>query len=258
MSDRRRFTLLGIPIDVVNLAGAVERIAALLADGGTHQVVTVNPEFLVAARNRPAFATVLRGAALATPDGIGVVLAARLRGVRLRSRVTGSDLLPLLARRGAAEGWRFFLLGAAPGVAEQAATALQTVAPGLRIAGAWAGSPRPEDEPGILERLRAARPDILLVAYGAPAQDLWLARNLPRTTARIGIGVGGTFDFLAGVKPRAPRLLRRAGLEWLYRLWREPSRAGRILAAVPVFALLVAHNYLAYCVLRATGAGDGD
>lgn len=254
--SRRRFTLLGVPIDVVDLPGAVERIAELMASGGPHQVVTVNPEFLVAARCRPAFAAVLRRAALATPDGSGVVLAARLRGVRLAGRVTGSDLLPLLARRAAAEGWRLFLLGAAPGVAERAAAALQAQAPGLTIAGCFAGSPSPADEPAILARLRAARPDLLLVAYGAPAQDLWLARNLARTPARAGIGVGGTFDFLAGVKPRAPARLRRAGLEWLYRLWREPQRARRILAAVPVFALLVAQEYLAYCVLNHTGAGD--
>lgn len=255
---RRCFTLLGVPIDVVDLPGAVERVAELMASGGAQQVVTVNPEFLVAARCRPAFAAVLRRAALATPDGIGVVLAARLRGVRLAGRVTGSDLLPLLARRAAAAGWRLFLLGAPPGVAERAAAALREQAPGLVVAGCFAGSPSQAEEPAILERLRAARPDLLLVAYGAPAQDLWLARNLARTPARVGIGVGGAFDFLAGAKPRAPAVLRRAGLEWLYRLWREPWRARRILAAVPVFTLLIAQEYLAYCVLKNTGAGDGN
>jgi N-acetylglucosaminyldiphosphoundecaprenol N-acetyl-beta-D-mannosaminyltransferase len=250
-------TVLGVPIAPVDLDEAVERITRLMAAGGHHQVVTVNPEFLVAARYRPDFGAVLRRAALATADGVGVVLAARLQGTPLRGRVTGTELVLALARRAATEGWRLFLLGAAPGVAERAAEALAREVGGVRIVGTFAGSPRPEDEATILARLGSAQPDLLFVAYGAPAQELWLARNLARTTAVVGIGVGGAFDFLAGVKPRAPRRLQRLGLEWLYRLWREPWRARRMLA-LPAFVALILRGILARRLLARSYTGEVD
>ncbi len=250
-------TVLGVPIAPVDLDEAVEWITRLMAAGGHHQVVTVNPEFLVAARYRPDFGAVLRRAALATADGVGVVLAARLQGTPLRGRVTGTELVLALARRAATEGWRLFLLGAAPGVAERAAEALAREVGGVRIVGTFAGSPRPEDEATILARLGSAQPDLLFVAYGAPAQELWLARNLARTTAVVGIGVGGAFDFLAGVKPRAPRLLQRLGLEWLYRLWREPWRARRMLA-LPAFVALILRGILARRLLGRSYTGEVD
>jgi len=250
-------TVLGVPIAPVDLDEAVEWITRLMAAGGHHQVVTVNPEFLVAARYRPDFGAVLRRAALATADGVGVVLAARLQGTPLRGRVTGTELVLALARRAATEGWRLFLLGAAPGVAERAAEALAREVGGVRIVGTFAGSPRPEDEATILARLGSAQPDLLFVAYGAPAQELWLARNLARTTAEVGMGVGGAFDFLAGIKPRAPRLLQRLGLEWLYRLWREPWRARRMLA-LPAFVALILRGILARRLLGRSYTGEVD
>lgn len=249
--------ILGVPIAAITLPEALARIGALIKSGGSHQVVTVNPEFLVAARYRPDFAATLRGAALATADGAGVVLAGRLLGAPFRGRVTGTDLAVALAQRCAAQGWGMFLLGAAPGVAEQAAQALRRTAPDLRIVGIWSGSPRVADEPEILARVQAAQPDILLVAYGAPAQDLWLSRNLARTPARVGIGVGGAFDYLAGVKPRAPALMQRAGLEWVYRLYREPWRARRMLA-LPAFGALIAREFLARRLLQANRTGEGN
>lgn len=248
-------TVLGIPIAPVDRAGAVERVVALMASGGHHQVVTVNPEFLVAARYRPTFAAILRRAALATADGVGILLAARLQGTPLQGRVTGTDLVVDLAQRAAELQWGIFLLGAAPGVAERAAETLRLGVPGVRVVGVWAGSPRADDEADILRRLAVARPDVLLVAYGAPAQELWLARNLAQTPAIIGIGVGGAFDFLAGVKPRAPQVLQRAGLEWLYRLLQEPWRARRMLA-LPAFVALVARDVLAQRLRRRSRAGD--
>jgi len=126
---------------------------------------------------------------------------------------------------------------------------------GVRIVGVWSGSPHEDDEAEILRRLAVARPDVLLVAYGAPAQELWLARNLEQTSAVVGIGVGGAFDFLAGVKPRAPQVLQRAGLEWLYRLWREPWRA-RSMLALPAFVALVGRDMLAHRLLRRSRTGD--
>jgi N-acetylglucosaminyldiphosphoundecaprenol N-acetyl-beta-D-mannosaminyltransferase len=231
----RRLSILGVAIDDVTEEQALARIATFITAGGPHQIVTVNPEFVMEARHNVAFRATLAAADLATPDGIGLLLVARWRGTPLRGRVTGVELTNLVAAEGARRGWSVFLLGAAPGVAERAAAALQARYSGLRIAGCYAGSPGPEDEPGIRSLILAARPDVLLVAYGHPAQDLWIARNQPHVRVPVAIGVGGVFDYLAGVAPRAPGWMRRLGLEWLYRLARQPRRWRRILTAVPLF-----------------------
>jgi len=230
--------ILGIPVHDVTLDEAVEQAAVWVREGGFHQIATVNPEFVMAARRDPAFRAVLEGADLCLPDGVGITLAARYLGRPLRERVAGVDLVEALAARAAREGWRLFLLGAAPGVADRVASVLTARYPGLTVAGTHAGSPRREEEEDIVRRVRDARSDILLVAYGAPAQDLWLARNLARTGAKVGVGVGGAFDYIAGVVPRAPRWMRRAGLEWLYRLIRQPWRWRR-QRVLPLYALLV-------------------
>ncbi len=231
--------ILGIAIDDLLEAEAVERIAAFIAAGGVHQVSTANPEFIMEARRNPAFRQVLQQAALVTPDGFGVLLAAHWLGTPLRGRVTGVELTERIAAHAATAGWRLFLLGAAPGVAEAAATVLQDRYPGLQIAGCFAGTPQPRHEPFLRQFIAAARPDILLVAYGHPAQDLWIARNQPSLAVPVAIGVGGTFDYLGGRVPRAPACLRRLGLEWLYRLARQPRRWRRILIAVPYFMWVV-------------------
>ncbi|GCE14279.1 WecB/TagA/CpsF family glycosyltransferase [Tengunoibacter tsumagoiensis] len=202
------------------------------------QIITVNPEFVMAAQRNSDFLTCINQAALVVPDGIGIVWAARYLGRPTPERVTGVDTVVALARRCAEAGYRLYLLGAAPGVAEIAASRLQELAPGLQIAGTYAGSPAASEEETILERISNARADILLVAYGAPAQDLWIKRNLSRLPVAIAIGVGGTFDFLAGRQQRAPHWMQRAGLEWLYRLYREPWRWRRMLS-LPLFVIQV-------------------
>ncbi len=229
---------MGAPIHDVTMAETLALIAQWIDAGGVHQIATVNPEFLMKARRDPDFRATLQRAALCIPDGIGVLWAARMRGKKLRERVAGSDLVPLLSAEAARQGWRVFYLGAAPGVAEKAAAILAARHPGLNVVGCYAGSPAPEEEDDIVARVRAAQANILLVAYGAPKQDLWLDRNLARTGAAVGIGVGGSFDFIAGVSRRAPRWIQRLGLEWLDRLVREPWRWRRQLA-LPHFAWLV-------------------
>ncbi len=231
-------TLMDVPIHDVTMEETVGWITRWIAGGGAHQIATVNPEFLIRAREQGDFRAVLHQAALCIPDGIGILWAARLRSGHLRERVAGSDLVPRIAREASDRGWRVFFLGAAPGVAEKAASVLAARYTGLQVAGCYAGSPALEDEEAIVRRVRSAHTDLLLVAYGAPRQDLWLARNLERTQAAVGVGVGGSFDFLAGVSRRAPRGVQRLGLEWLYRLIQEPWRWRRQLA-LPWFAWLV-------------------
>jgi N-acetylglucosaminyldiphosphoundecaprenol N-acetyl-beta-D-mannosaminyltransferase len=232
----RRVAILGVAVDDVVEDEAVALADAMIRAGGPHQICTVNPEFVMEARRNPGFAAVLANADLCTPDGFGLLLAARYLGAPLRGRVTGVELTGRLAALAAARGYSMFLLGAAPGVAEQAAAVLAARNPGLRIAGAFAGSPAPRHEPFLRQLIAAARPDILLVAYGHPRQDLWIAGNQPRLGVPVAVGVGGVFDYLAGRVPLAPQWMRRLGLEWLYRLLRQPRRLPRILDAVPRFA----------------------
>ncbi|MBX5448536.1 MAG: WecB/TagA/CpsF family glycosyltransferase [Thermogemmatispora sp.] len=241
----RSVSVLGVRIDRVTqeeaLAFIEEQIRRRRASGNCLpccQIVTVNPEFVMEAQRNPAFRRAINEAALNVPDGIGVVWATRYLGQPAPERITGTDLIPALAERCAAHGYRLYLLGAAPGVAEATAARLCARFPGLQIAGTYAGSPDPAEEEAILQRLAAAQADLLCVAYGAPAQELWIWRNLSRLPVAVAMGVGGAFDFLSGRKKRAPRAWQRLGLEWLYRLYREPWRWRRMLA-LPRFALVV-------------------
>lgn len=247
--------ILGVRVHCVDFEQTLEQLAQWI-DGGAlqeertgrteqplsqskiRQVCTVNPEFIMQARRDPTFADVLRQADLCVPDGIGVLWAARRQGVHLRERVTGSDGIYRICQRAAERGWRIYLLGAAEGVAEAAADRLMTLYPGLQIVGAYSGSPRAEAWPEIYRRLQRAQPDILFVAYGHPHQDLWIAQHRQELPANVALGVGGAFDFVAGVTLRAPRRLQQWGLEWLYRLMQQPWRWRRMMA-LPLFSLLV-------------------
>ncbi len=231
--------ILGVRVDDLTLETSIARITSMMAADRLHHVVTVNPEFIMEARTNPQFAAVLDRADLAVPDGFGLLVATQLRGAPLRERVPGVELVQALAAASARYGWRVFLLGAAPGVAEAAAAALVGANPGLPIAGCYSGAPHPTEAAAIVAVIAAARADVLLVAFGSPQQDLWIATHGPATGARLGIGVGGAFDYLAGVVPRAPGWLRRLGLEWLYRLIMQPQRWRRIVRAVPLFLLAV-------------------
>jgi len=231
-------SILGVTVHDVTMDEAVAIIGEFAASGSFHHVVTVNPEFVMEARRNAAFAAVLNTADLAVPDGIGILWAARRRGHPLRERVAGVDLVERIAELAARQGLSIYFLGAAPGVAEAAARRLTLSFPGLITAGTYAGSPRPEHDQAILDRLAAARPDILLVAYGAPQQDLWIRRNRDRLGVAVAMGVGGALDFLSGKARRAPLWMRRMGLEWLHRLMRQPWRWRRMLA-LPAFAWAV-------------------
>ena len=202
------------------------------------QVCTVNPEFIMEARRHPAFGRALAAADLCTPDGVGVLWAARLAGVRLDERVTGSDGIYRLCERAAAQGWRVFFLGAATGVAARAAAQLTRLYPNLRVAGTYTGSPAQADWPQIRQQLAAAQTDLLFVAYGHPRQDIWIHQHRAELPVSVALGVGGAFDFVAGVTRRAPLWMQRLGLEWLFRLIRQPWRWRR-MTTLPLFALLV-------------------
>jgi N-acetylglucosaminyldiphosphoundecaprenol N-acetyl-beta-D-mannosaminyltransferase len=234
-----RVDILGVGFDRVDLSSAVERVAQRYNAGERTFVITANPEFVMLARNDRELAATARAADLVVADGTGILVASRLLGDALPGRVPGRHLVPALLARLAPLGAPAFLLGATPGVAESAAEALMRRQPSLRVAGAYAGSPAPAEDDGIRERIRASAPSVLLVAYGMPAQEQWIARNLPALpSVRVAIGVGGVFDQLAGRVRLPPSIVHAVGLEWLWRLAFEPRRWRR-QRVLPLFAALV-------------------
>ncbi|MCX7780071.1 MAG: WecB/TagA/CpsF family glycosyltransferase [Negativicutes bacterium] len=220
------------------MAEAVTRCERFILDGQPHLVATANAEMLMLAQEDEELADILRQADLVVPDGAGVVWAARQQGQPLPERVAGFDLVQRLLELAAAKAYSVYMLGGAPGIAQQAAARAKTLYPGLHVAGINDGYFSPEQEDTILSAIREAKPHILLVALGVPRQEKWIVRHRQELKTPLAIGVGGTFDVMAGAVARAPLWMQNSGLEWLYRLLLQPSRAKRMLA-LPRFALRV-------------------
>ena len=236
-----RTDVLGVAFDDVAMDEAVDRALAMLEEDGPHLVVTPNPEIVQRAKQDPEFAQILARAHLVIPDGIGVIYAAKILGRPLKGRVPGIDFAAALLGRAAGMGKRLYLLGAAPGVAEQAAVNLQASYPGLVVCGAHDGYFQ-EDGP-VADAIRAARADIVFVCLGFPKQEKWIAANGEAAGARLYIGLGGSLDVFAGKVERAPESFQKLGLEWLYRLIRQPSRIGR-MSKLPLFLVSAAGERL--------------
>ena len=220
---------------------AVQAGAKLLEEDKFHYVVTPNPEFILAAGKDEEFRRVLNSADLVLADGIGVVYSAKIKGTPLKGRVPGiefaADMLSCLSQRGG----RLYLLGAKPGVAEEAGRRIAEQYPGVTLCGAQDGYF--QDEEAALLKVAAARPDLLFVCLGAPKQEKWMARWGRHTGARLAIGLGGALDIFAGRAERAPESWRKLGLEWAYRLKKEPQRAGR-MAKLPLVLVKAAGERL--------------
>ncbi len=227
------------------------------------QVVTVNPEFIMEAQRNKKFRDVINEGALRLVDGFGIVCAAKfLFGPALPvPRVTGVSSVWMLAEMCAKTNRKMYLLGAGSGIAEKTAKVLREKFPALVIAGAEEGLPKKSASGSehetraqeIVNRINVSGADVLLVAFGAPKQELWIADNLFRLAGvRIALGVGGSFDYISGAVPYAPAWLRKSGLEWLYRLIQQPHRAGRILTAVIRFPLAVIYWRLTHSTSHIT------
>ena len=236
---RDRVDILGVGFDRVGLTAAAELIASRHAAGQRTFVITANPEFIMLARRHQDLAELARAADLVVADGTGVLVASRILGDPLPGRVPGRLLVDAVLGRLGRTGASVFFLGAGPGVAERAAATAAKRFPGLQPVGAYAGSPDGGTDVAIATRIAQAAPRVLLVAYGMPSQERWIARNLSRLgSVRVAIGVGGVFDQLAGRVRLPPRLVHALGFEWLWRLVFEPRRWRR-QRVLPVFVALV-------------------
>ena len=229
-----RIDILGVGFDDVTVRQALSMAGDVISGGENTYIVTPNPEIVWSARRDEGLRKALAGAGLVLADGIGIILAARILGTPIKEKIPGIDFAESLLAILAKSGGGVFLLGAKPGIAEEAGRRLAAAYPGLVVKGAADGY-FTEDEP-VIRQINDACPELLLVGLGSPKQEMWMAENLGRLDARLCIGVGGSLDVYAGASMRAPESMQRLGLEWLYRLIREPRRIKRMIK-LPLFVL---------------------
>lgn len=226
--------ILGVKVDTDNYDELIKKLFTRIDNKEKSLVVAINPEKLMKAKEDQSLKDLLNRAEFQIPDGIGVILASKLNKGNIKSRVTGIDMMDRIVREAARTGKSIFLYGAKPGVAESAAEALKFTYASLQIAGTQDGYEK--DNEKVLQKINEAKPDILFVAMGSPRQEEWIEANRDKLYPSLYQGVGGSFDVLAGNVKRAPEFFQKTGLEWFYRLAKEPSRLKRQLA-LPVFLI---------------------
>ncbi len=230
--------VLGVPFDAVTMEQAVAKAKKMLAEEGQHFICTPNPEIVMEAQKDKDLMNILHEADMVIPDGIGVVWASRYSEIRLKERVAGYDLTQNLMAELAATGETFYFFGGAPGVASAAARMMMKKYPGLKVVGVHNGYFDEKEEKKIIQDIKTKSPSILLVGLGAPKQEKWIYDNIRLVGAKVAIGVGGSFDVMAGNVKRAPKIFQRLGLEWFHRLITQPTRWRRMMR-LPKFALTV-------------------
>jgi N-acetylglucosaminyldiphosphoundecaprenol N-acetyl-beta-D-mannosaminyltransferase len=235
---RKRINVLDVPVDIVTMEEAVQIIDGYIHEKRTHLIVTANAEMVMQADADKELHAILAQADMVVADGAGVVWAAKYQGCPLRERVAGADLVPRLFELSVQKGYKVFMLGAAPGIAQRAAANIRERFPGVHICGIQDGYFARDEEAAVVARIKEANPDILLIALGVPRQEKWIWRYKDHLNIPVCMGVGGVFDVLAGVAQRAPLWMQKASLEWLYRLLKQPERLGR-MSALPKFVLRV-------------------
>lgn len=237
----KKISMLGAGIHNVTMAEAMDAVADFISEGGLHQVITLNAEILYQAQSNERLLALINQADLVTPDGSGIVWGADYLGIPLQERVSGIDLLWEICRTAPEKGWRIYLLGAAPGIADKAAENLRLKYPGIVIAGVRNGyfdMNNEEEVRNILEDVRQAAADIIFIAMGAPRQEYFIQDYGNDLGVKVAIGVGGSFDVVAGAVKRAPVFMQKMGVEWLWRLACQPSRWKRMMN-LPRFVRLV-------------------
>jgi len=227
----------GVMIDNVSMDEALEIVYCLLECQTAGKIYTPNSEIIMQANRDPELMDILNGAQLLVPDGAGVVLASRILKRKLKEKVSGIDLVKRILRNTEKRPVNFYILGGKPGVAEKAAINIMTDYPGAVITGYRHGYFDESEIPKIIQEINDSKTDILLVGLGAPKQEKWIHRYADKLDVRVVIGVGGAIDVFAGTAALAPEFMRKAGLEWLFRLVREPKRYKRMMD-LPRFMML--------------------
>lgn len=220
--------ILGVRVHRVRMQEALHTIEQFIAERVPHLVITADANAILLALDDPEFHYLMEQADLVTPDGAGLLWAGRYCGQPFPERVSGVDLVWHLARLSHEQGYRLFLLGAAPNIAERARQSLLTAFPQAQIVGTHHGYFSAEEEPTIIDQIRTTRPDVLLIAMGMPRQEKWAHQHRWALEVPVLIGVGGSFDVYAGVVRRAPRWLQQNGLEWLWRLLQDPRKIRKV------------------------------
>ncbi len=231
-----KIDILGVPISKVTMNEAVDKVSEYMKEEGLHAIYTPNPEIVMLAKDNEGFKDVLKKADLIVPDGIGVVIASKIqKGEILEERVPGYDLVQNTMKRANQEGYKYYFFGSKPGVADKAADKMRETYPGIQIVGTRDGYFKKEDEVDIIENINKSGANILLVALGAPKQEEWIEANRDKlVNVKVAIGVGGSLDGMAGIVKRAPMVFQKLGLEWFYRLLKQPTRFKRMLV-LPLF-----------------------
>lgn len=242
--ESKKVLILGIPVNRLTMRQAVGNVCRAWEESRTLHVVTANAEMLYRCRKDKALAEIVKTADLVTADGAGVVLASRILGSPVPERVAGFDLMVECLKEAAGRSLPVYFLGSHPQVLQQAIGNAAKFYPGLNIAGWHHGYFSEEEEEKILREICALKPSLLLVAMGVPKQEIWIFRHKEKLPPCTAIGVGGSFDVLAGKLRRAPLWMQKAGLEWFYRFCKEPARLGRV-ALLPLFVLSVFAQALA-------------
>lgn len=238
-SNQVSVKILGVKIDKVDAASAYARFVRFMTEDGTLKMIfTPNAEFVMRAQKDPEFMQILNEGDMVIPDGIGVILASKIHGLGLTERVAGIEMMDRMLEYCHRTGKSIYLFGGKPGIAERAAEKINETYSNLKIKGVHNGYFSEKESLKILDDINEKKPDILIVALGAPKQEKWIYANRKLINARVAIGVGGALDVYAGVAKRAPKIFQRLGLEWLYRLLRYPTRIGRMMV-LPHFLVKV-------------------
>jgi len=230
--------IFGVRFDNVTASEAKRRFIAMMESGGLKTIYTPNTEIIMKAQDDPTFKQVLNEGDLVIPDGIGVVLASKIHHLGLSERVPGIELMGLMLEFCNRAGKSIYLFGGAPGIAEKASEKILSTYPNLKIVGIRDGYFKEEDVWSILDDINEKKPDILFVALGAPKQEKWIHQHKKTLNAKVAMGVGGALDVWSGTVKRAPVIYQKLGLEWFYRLLKQPSRIGRMMS-LPKFMIKV-------------------
>jgi N-acetylglucosaminyldiphosphoundecaprenol N-acetyl-beta-D-mannosaminyltransferase len=238
LKEKTTIDILGVPVTPFSMKEAVEWLMNRVDHHIPTHVITANAEIIMMCQDDPSYLELLRNSDLVLPDGAGTVWAGRKLGYNVPERVAGFDLFVEILKYAAQHGQKIYFFGAAPGIAEAAAKKAGEIAPGVQIVGMRNGYFKEEESPSIVDAINASGADILFAALGAPKQEYWLKQYGPALKPSLRIGLGGSFDVLAGKMERAPEWMQKASLEWLFRLYKQPSRLGRMMA-LPKFVLKV-------------------